>query len=146
MKLTTLYSEEQIRAAEKYLREVGADDLSLDSRNGRNPRAETFRVSALEGTASRLIQGARVDPFAKDRVALVVPRYLHQLPQSWRRGGVTLVIERPFADEALGIRELIEGLVVDTKEASREDDPDQALVLIMQVNRQRLFDPGENPG
>lgn len=146
MKLTNLYSEEQIRAAEKYLREVGADDLSLDARNGRNPRPETLLISSLDGATSHRIQEARVDRFAKDRVALIVPRYLQQLPQSWRSGGVTLLLERPFADESMGIREQIEGLVVDTKEASREGDPAQSLVLIMQVNRQRLFDPGEKPG
>ncbi len=144
MKLTTLYSEEQIRAAEKYLREVGADDLTLDNRNGRAPRSETLRVSTLDGSRSALIEDARVDPFAKDRVALIVPRYLNQLPQSWRSGGVTLVIERPFADESLGVRELIEGLVVEGREASREGDPVQSLVLIMQVNRHRFFDPGES--
>lgn len=36
MKSTSLYSEEQIRAAEQYLKEVGADDMSLDNRNGRS--------------------------------------------------------------------------------------------------------------
>ncbi len=53
---------------------------------------------------------------------------------------------RRYADEQLGIRQILEGLVVKTTEAKRDEDPEQALVLIMHINRQRHFNPGENPG
>lgn len=146
IKSNSLYSEEQIRAAEQYLKEVGADDLSLDSRHGRTTSAETLRVLNPEERGIRVLNNARMDFFAKDRLALVVPRYTQQLPLGWTKPGFRLVVMRRFADEALGVRQILEGLVTKTTEAQRGDDPHQALVLIMQVNRQRQFEPGEHPG
>lgn len=146
MKSSSLYSDEQIRAAEQYLKEVGADDLSLDSRHGRTTRPETLRVLNPEERGIRVLEGARLDFFAKDRLALLVPRYTQQLPLGWTKPGFRIVLMRRFADEELGIRQILEGLVTKTAEAKRGDDPQQALVLIMQINRQRQFEPGENPG
>jgi hypothetical protein len=146
MSSNSLYSDEQIRAAEKYLKEVGADDLSLDSRHGRTTRPETLRVLNPEERGIRVLTDARMDFFAKDRLALVVPRYAQQLPLGWTKPGFRLVLMRRYADEDLGIRQILEGLVTKTAEAKRGDDPQQALVLIMQIARQREFEPGENPG
>ncbi|KTG16085.1 hypothetical protein AUR63_04380 [Guyparkeria sp. XI15] len=146
MKSTSLYSEEQIRAAEKYLKEVGADDLSLDSRHGRTSRPESLRVLNPEERGIRVLKDARMDFFAKDRLALVVPHYTRQLPLGWTRPGFRIVVMRRFADEELGVRQILEGLVTKAAEAQRGDDPDQALVLIIQVSRQREFEPGEHPG
>ena len=146
MNSSSLYSDEQIRAAEKYLKEVGAEDLSLDSRHGRTTRPETVRVLNPEERGIRVLQDARLDFFAKERLALIVPRYTHQLPLGWTQPGFRLVLMRRFADEELGIRQILEGLVTKTVEGKRGDDPQQALVLIMQITRQREFEPGENPG
>lgn len=146
MKSINLYSEEQIRAAEKYLKEAGADDLSLDNRHGRKVRPESVRALNPEERGIRILEGVYLDFFAKDRLALIVPRYSQQLPLSWTQEGVRLVIMSRFADPSLGISQIIEGLVAKTTEARRDEDPDQALVLILHVNRQRRFDPGENPG
>ena len=143
MKSSSLYSDEQIRAAEQYLKEVGADDLSLDSRHGSSTRPETVRVLNPEERGVRMLYDARLDFFAKDRLALIVPRHTDQLPLGWTHPGYRMVLMRRFADEALGIRQILEGLVTKTGEAKRGDDPQQALVLIMQINRQRQFDPGE---
>ncbi|MCL7751566.1 hypothetical protein LV475_08160 [Guyparkeria hydrothermalis] len=146
MKSTSLYSEEQIRAAEQYLKEVGADDMSLDNRNGRSGRPESVRALSPDERGIRILEGVYLDFFAKDRLALIVPRYTQQLPLTWIKEGARLVIMRRFADENLGIRQIIEGLVTKTTEARRDDDPNQGVVLIMQINRQRQFEPGENPG
>lgn len=146
MKSSSLYSEEQIRAAEQYLKEVGADHLSLDNRNGRNGSAETIRALNPEERGIRVLEGVYLDFFAKDRLALIVPRHAQQLPLGWAKEGYRLVLMRRYADASLGIRQIIEGLVTRTTQACRVDDPGQALVLIMQINRERRFDPGENPG
>ncbi|MFI9652153.1 hypothetical protein [Guyparkeria halopsychrophila] len=146
MKSINLYSEEQIRAAEKYLKEAGADDMSLDSRNGRNGQPESVRALNPDERGIRILEGVYLDFFAKDRLALIVPGFAQQLPLSWAKEGMRLVIMRRYADEQLGIRQILEGLVVKTTEARRDDDPNQALVLIMHINRQRRFEPGENPG
>ncbi len=146
MSSSSLYSEEQIRAAEQYLKEVGADDLSLDNRNGRNGSAETIRALKPEERGIRVLEGVYLDFFAKDRLALIVPRYAQQLPLGWAKEGVRLVLMRRYADTALGIRQIIEGLITRTSEARRENDPGQAMVLIMQINRERRFEPGENLG
>jgi len=142
----SLYSDEQIREAERYLKEVGADDLSLDSRHGLTTRPETLRVLNPEERGIRVLEQVRLDFFAKDRLAMVVPRYTQQLPLGWSKPGFRIVMMRRYADEELGIRQILEGLVTKTLEAKRGDDPQQALVLILQVNRQREFEPGENPG
>ncbi|MFI9653593.1 hypothetical protein ABGV17_02510 [Guyparkeria sp. GHLCS8-2] len=146
MKSTSLYSEDQIRAAEQYLKEVGAEDMSLDNRNGRNGQPESVRALNPDERGIRILEGVYLDFFAKDRLALIVPRYAQQLPLSWAKEGMRLVVMRRYADEQLGIRQILEGLVVKTTEARRDDDPNQALVLIMHINRQREFEPGENPG
>ncbi len=146
MQSTGLYSEEQIRAAEQYLKEVGADDLSLDNRHGQGARAETIRAFSPEERGSRVLEGVYLDGFAKDRLALVVPRYTQQLPLTWAVEGSRLILIRRYADESLGIRQIIEGLVTKGMEAKRESDPEGARVLVMQINRQRRFEPGENPG
>lgn len=146
MKSTSLYSEEQIRAAEQYLKEVGADDMSLDNRNGRSARPESVRALSPDERGIRILEGVSLDFFAKDRLALIVPRYTQQLPLTWIKEGARLVIMRRYADQKLGIRQIIEGLVSKTAEARRDDDPNQGLVLIMQISRQRQFEPGENPG
>ncbi|MFP4252499.1 MAG: hypothetical protein ACLFRM_07640, partial [Guyparkeria sp.] len=140
------YSEEQIRAAEEYLKEVGADDMSLDNRNGRNALPEKVRALNPHERGIRILEGVYLDFFAKERLALIVPRYSQQLPLTWIKEGARLVIMRRYADEKLGIRQIVEGLVVQVKEARRDDDPSQGMVLIMHINRQRQFEPGENPG
>lgn len=146
MKSTSLYSEEQIRAAEQYLKEVGAEDMSLDNRNGRNGKAESVRALNPDERGIRILEGVYLDFFAKDRLALIVPRCAQQVPLTWAKEGARLVVMRRYADQSLGIRQIIEGLVAKTTEAKRDDDPNQALVLILHINRQRQFDPGENPG
>lgn len=83
MKSTSLYSEEQIRAAEQYLKEVGADDMSLDNRNGRSGRPESVRALSPDERGIRILEGVYLDFFAKDRLALIVPRYTQQLPLTW---------------------------------------------------------------
>ncbi|MFW6020948.1 MAG: hypothetical protein ACOCPR_02540 [Guyparkeria sp.] len=146
MKSNSLYSEEQIRAAEEYLKEVGADDMSLDNRNGRNALPEKVRALNPDERGIRILEGVYLDFFAKERLALIVPRYRQQLPLTWIKEGARLVIMRRYADEKLGIRQIVEGLVAQAKEACRDDDPPQGMVLIMHINRQRQFEPGENPG
>ena len=146
MKSTSLYSEEQIRAAEQYLKEVGADDMDLDNRSGRSGRPETLRALKPDERGIRILEGVYLDFFAKDRLALIVPRYTQQLPLTWIKAGARLVVMRRFADENLGIRQIIEGLVTSATEARRDDDPSQAIVLVMQISRQRQFEPGEDPG
>ncbi|MFN2382489.1 MAG: hypothetical protein ABR561_08080 [Guyparkeria sp.] len=146
MKSTNLYYEEQIRAAEQYLKEVGAEDMSLDNRSGRNGQAETVRALSPDERGIRILEGVYFDLFDKERLAMIVPQWQRQLPLSWAREGGRLVIMRRFADAQLGIRQVVEGLVVKTTEARRDNDPNQALVLIMQINRQRDFEPGENIG
>jgi len=140
-----LYSDEQIRNAEEYLRELGAEGLSLDNRSGRSPRPETVRLSSINGSGSRVVSDVLIDEFAKDRVALIVPRYLEQLPMSWKEGGMQILVKRRFVDESLGIREAIAGQVTDAHEAHREGDPTHMLVMIMQVERTARFEPGERP-
>ena len=143
---SSLYSDEQIRAAEKYLKEVGAEDLSLDNRHGRNGTPETIRALNPEERGIRVLEGVYLDFFAKDRLAMIVPRYAQQLPLGWAKEGYRVVLMRRFADPTLGIRQIIEALVTRTTEARRGEDPSQALVLIMQINRERQFEPGEHPG
>lgn len=145
MKSTSLYSEEQIRAAEQYLKEVGAEDLSLDNRSGPAGRPETLRALKPDERGTRILEGVQLDFFAKDRLALIVPRYTQQLPLTWLRPGACLVVMRRFADASPGIRQIIEGRVMSTAETRRDDDPAQAIVLVMQITRQRRFDPAENP-
>ena len=140
-----LYSEEQIRDAEAYLDELGGGGLSLDNRSGRSPRPETVRLSSINGSDSHVVKDVLIDEFAKDRLALVVPRYAQQLPMSWRDRRMQILVKRRFVDESLGIREAIAGQVTDTREAHREGDPEQTLVMIMQVDRSARFDPGERP-
>lgn len=105
-----------------------------------------MRALSPDERGIRILEGVYLDFFAKDRLALIVPRYTQQLPLTWIKEGARLVIMRRFADEKLGIRQIIEGLVTKTTEARRDDDPNQGVVLIMQINRQRQFEPGENPG
>lgn len=140
-----LYSEEQIRDAEAYLDELGGGGLSLDNRSGRSPRPETARLSMINGSGSHVVKDVLIDEFAKDRLAVIVPRYSEQLPMSWKEGGMQIMVKRRFADESLGIREAIAGQVTDAREAHREGDPQQTLVMIMQVDRRARFEPGERP-
>ncbi len=146
MKSINLYSDEQIRAAEQYLKDVGAEDLGVENRHGRTTRPESVRALNPEERGIRILEGVTLDFFARERLALIVPQPGQQLPLTWRRPGVRLVIMRRHADEKAGIRQIIEGLVTKTTEARRADDPGQAQVVIMQITRQRQFEPGENPG
>ncbi|MGM0516110.1 MAG: hypothetical protein ACQER6_00755 [Pseudomonadota bacterium] len=141
-----LYSEEQIRSAEEQLRELGFDSLSIDNRSGRSPRSETVCISTMDGSDDHVVNGVLMDDYARERLSLIVPRYREQLPMSWADGGIRLRIKRRFADETLGIRAAITGLVTETWEAHREGDPEQALVMIMQVERTEQFEPGVHPG
>ncbi|HER35026.1 MAG: hypothetical protein JXJ30_01275 [Halothiobacillaceae bacterium] len=142
----SLYTDEQIRAAEQYLKEVGAEDMSLENRSGQTTRPETVRALSPDEGGMRVLRGVRLDFFAKDRLALTVPRYTQQLPLGWYRPGARVILMRRFADETLGVRQILEGLVTQAIDARRDDDPGQALVLIMQISRQREFEPGEHLG
>lgn len=132
--LSTLYSDEQIEAAERYLEEKGVD-LSLDQRNQAGME-ESVSLYFQHGLRDRKLL-ARLDFFEEGCLALVIPQAYRALRAACLPGE-RVVLKRHRVIEVPGRPAWLEGVVDRTFAGRRESDPDDALVVILRYSTARL--------
>lgn len=128
MKHDTLYSDDQIRAAEKFLEEHDVQ-ISLDQRSGARPPEEItlyFRDTFVHSPKGML------DFFADGMLAVTLPSGQSEGELGYLKPGDQIFLRR---HDFLGLEDrpsLLEAKVIDRREGRRQDDIPGTQVLILE--------------